>query len=134
MAGSRRWYVYVDDRDKRWGAELDEDNGSLAGAGFVAVASGDDLDTMPRGMEMRGVYAVQTSGAGAGYVSTFQPCATKTAGIYAGTTKTWTKNGLNYSLTSTRGETRRIPKALNTGQTGNSPSVGGGGTGGGSGT
>lgn len=127
MAGSLAWFKYVDDNDQTWGVLLDENLGTLAGAGFTPVGSGDNLETMPRGMKMRGVNAVQTSGAGAGYVSRFWPCGTKTAAIYAGTQKTFTINGLTYSVSSSRGESKRKPKSENTGQTGTSSTVGGGG-------
>lgn len=127
MAGSLAWYKYTDDQDKVWGVQLDEDLGGLTGAGFTPVAANEDLETLPRGMKMRGVNAVQTSGAGAGYVSRFWACGTKTAAIYAGTTKTFTVNGLTYSTSSTRGESKRKPKAEPTGQIGKSSTVGGGG-------
>lgn len=128
MTGSLAWYKYIDDQDKVWGVQLDENLGGLTGAGFTPVASGDDLETLPRGMKMRGVNAVQTSGAGAGYVSRFWACGSRTSQIYVGTTKTFTVNGLTYSTSSSRGESKRKPKAQNTGQTGPSSSVGGGGS------
>lgn len=127
MAGSLAWYKYVDDQNKTWGVLLDEDLGGLTGSGFTPVVSGEALDTLPRGMKMRGVNAVQTSGAGAGYVSRFWACGTKESAIYAGTTKTFTINSLTYATSSSRGESRRVPKAVATGQTGKSSQVGGGG-------
>ena len=126
MTGSLAWYKYVDDQDKVWGVQLDENLGSLVGGGFAPVAANDDLETMPRGMKMRGVNAVQTSGQGAGFVSRFWACGARTAAIYVGTTKTFTVNGLTYSTSSSRGETKRKPKSGNTGQTGASSTVGGG--------
>lgn len=131
MAGSRRWYKYTTDAGAVYGVELDEDKAGVAGAGFTPVTDADNLTTLPQGTEMRGVNATQTSGNGAGFVNTFQPCATQTATLYVGTVKTFTRNGLNYSVSSTRGETTRRPKALNTGLVGASPTVGGGGGGGG---
>lgn len=127
MTGSLAWYKYTDDQDNVWGVLLDENLGSLSGAGFTPVGTTDNLETMPRGMKMRGVNAVQTSGAGAGYVSRFWACGTKTAAIYAGTTKTFTVNGLSYATSSSRGESKRTPKSVATGQTGPSSTVGGGG-------
>lgn len=131
MAGSLAWYKYTDDRGQVWGVQMDEDKAGVEGAGFTPVLEADNLNTLPSGMEMRGVNAVRTSGAGAGFVSEFQPCATQAATLYAGTTKTFTRNSQNYSVSSTRGETRRVPKALNTGLVGKSPTVATGGAGGG---
>lgn len=131
MAGSLAWYKYIDDQDKVWGVQLDEDLGGLVGAGFAAVGANDDLETMPRGMKMRGVNAVQTSGAGAGYVSRFWACGSRTSEIYVGTTKTFTVNNQTYSTSSSRGESKRKPKSVATGQTGKSSVVGGGGSSGG---
>ena len=126
MAGSLAWYKYIDDQDKVWGVQLDENLGSLTGAGFTAVGATDDLETMPRGMKMRGVNAAQISGSGAGFVSRFWAWGSRSAGIYVGTTKTFTVNGLTYATSSSRGETKRKPKSLATGQTGSSSTVGGG--------
>lgn len=130
MAGSRGWFIYVTDQGIRYGVELDEDKAGVEGAGFVAVTEADNVTTLPQGTKMRGVNATQTSGTGANFVNTFQPCATQTATLFAGTTKTFSRNGMSYSVSSTRGETARRPKSVNTGQTGASPTVGGGGGGG----
>lgn len=130
MAGSRRWYKYTTDQGLVYGVELDEDKAGVSGAGFTPVTDADNLTTLPQGTKMRGVNATRTSGGGANFVNEFQPCATLTATLFAGTTKTFTRNGLNYSVSSTRGESARKPKALNTGLTGASPTVGGGGGGG----
>lgn len=130
MAGSRRWYKYTNDLGVVYGVELDEDKGGVEGAGFTPVTDADNLTTLPQGHTMRGVNAVRTTGAGAGYVSEFQPCATQAATLFAGSAKTFTRNAQTYSVSSTRGETRRVPKALNTGLAGASPTVGTGGGGG----
>lgn len=131
MAGSRRWYKYTTDQGLVYGVELDEDKGGVTSAGFTPVTDADNLTTLPQGTKMRGVNAVRTTGPGAGFVSEFQPCGTTAATLFAGTTKTFTRNGQTYSVSSTRGEYTRRPKALNTGLTGASPTVatgGGGGT------
>ena len=130
MAGSRRWYKYTTDQGIVYGVELDEDKGGVEGAGFTPVTDADNLTTLPQGSKMRGVNATRTSGGGAGFVSEFQPCATTAATLFAGTTKTFTRNSQTYAVSSTRGETRRIPKALNTGLVGASPTVAIGGGGG----
>lgn len=131
MAGSLAWFKYTDDKGNVWGVQMDEDKAGVEGAGFTAVAATDNLNTMPRGMEMRGVNATRTTGAGAGFVNEFQPCATQTATLMTGEAKTFTRNGQTYSVSSTRGESRKIPKSLNTGLVGKSPTVAtGGGSGG----
>lgn len=126
MAGSRRWYVYTDDDGDDWGVELDEDTGSLSGLGFTAVTTSTELNTLPRGVTMRTLNAVQTSGDGAGYRYRKFPVGTEEATLFAGTTSTFTVNGLNYTVTSTRGEKKRKPYGSNTGLVGSSPTVGGG--------
>jgi len=134
MAGSRAWYVYTDDDDQEFAVELDEDTGSLTDLGFAAYTPEADVDLLPRGMKMRYVNTVQTSGAGAGYRARPFPCGTTTAAAFANKDATFTVNGLNYVVTSTRGEKKRRAKAVPTGLTGNSPTVGGGvGAGGGTG-
>jgi hypothetical protein len=130
MAGSRSWFIYNDDDGENWGVELDEDTGELEGLGFVVYAGNPSLNQLPRGMEMRYVNAVQTSGDGAGFRYRSFPCGTDTADLYDGTETTFTINGLNYAVTSTRGQRTRKPTANNTGLQGASPTVGVGGDGG----
>lgn len=124
MAGSRAWYVYNDNDGEDWGVELDEDTGTLAGLDFTPYTGTPSLDQLPRGTFMRYINAVQTSGAGAGFRYRSFPCGTDTAPLYDGTQTTFTVNGLNYSVTSTRGEKSRKPTANNTGLQGASPTVG----------
>lgn len=124
MAGSKKWWIYNDDDGEDWGVELDEDIGSLAGLGFTAYSGTPSLDQLPRGKFMRYVNAVQTSGTGAGFRYRSFPCGTDTAPLYDGTETTFTINGLNYSVTSTRGEKTRTPTAQNSGLKGPSPTVG----------
>lgn len=124
MAGSRAWYVYNDDDGEDWGVELDEDTGTLAGLAFTPYTGEPDLDQLPRGKFMRYINAVQTSGTGAGFRYRSFPCGTDTAPLYDGSETTFTINGLNYSVTSTRGEKTRTPTANNSGLQGPSPTVG----------
>lgn len=124
MAGSRRWFVYVDDDETSSAVNLDEDIGNLADLGFTAYTGSPVLDPLPKGFKMRYVNAVQTSGTGAGFRYRSFPCGTDNAPIFSGATPTFTLNGLNYSVTSTRGERSRKPTAVNTGLTGSSPTVG----------
>jgi hypothetical protein len=124
MAGSRRWYAYVDDDDEASAVMLDEDTGNLEGLGFEPYTGEPILDLLPKGFRMRYVNAVQTTGAGAGFRYRSFPCGSDDAPIYAGTTPTFEINGLTYAVTSTRGERSRKPTALNTGLTGASPTVG----------
>lgn len=124
MAGSRAWFIYNDDDGENFGVELDEDTGSLAGLDFTPYTGTPPLDQLPRGTFMRYINAVQTSGAGAGFRYRSFPCGTDTAPLYDGTQTTFTVNGLNYSVTSTRGEKSRKPTANNSGLQGDSPTVG----------
>ena len=124
MAGSRRWYVYTDDDDNEWAVLLDEDTGNLQGLEFTPITTASDLDTLPRGLTMRKVNAVQTSGAGAGFRYRSFPAGTDTAPLYAGTLNVFTLNGLTYQVTSTKGEKARRPHGTNTGLVGASPTVG----------
>ena len=73
---------------------------------------------------MRYVNAVQTSGVASGYRSRKVYCGTTEATLYGGTTQTFVLNGLNYAVTSKRGERKRLPTAIDTGLIGNSPTVG----------
>lgn len=133
MAGSRSWFIYVDDDDTQSAVLLDDDTGTLAGLGFQAYTGAVPLDPLPKGFKMRYVNAVQTSGAGAGFKYRSFPCGSDDAAIYSGATPTFTLNGLTYAVTSTRGERSRKPTAINTGLVGASPTVGtstGGGGGG----
>lgn len=130
MPGSRAWYVYTDDDDEQYGVELDEDTGSLVGLGFKAYTGAPALDQLPRGTFMRYINAVQTSGAGAGFRSRSFPCGTDKAPLFDGTRTTFTINGLNYAVSSTRGEKSRKPTASPTGLQGASATVGVSGTGG----
>jgi hypothetical protein len=124
MASSRKWYVYTDDKSNEWGVELDEDTGGLQGLGFTAISSATDLDTLPRGITMRSINAVQTSGSGAGFRYRKFPVGEDSATLFAGTSNTFTINGLNYTVTSVRGEKARKPYGENTGLVGQSPTVG----------
>lgn len=130
MAGSRSWFVYNDDDGENYAVELDEDTGTLAGLDFTPYTGAPTLDQLPRGTFMRYINAVQTSGTGAGFRYRSFPCGTDTSTLYDGTAATFTVNGLNYSVTSTRGERTRKPTAKNTGLQGASPTVGVGGAGG----
>lgn len=128
MAGSRAWYVYQDDDDNDYAVELDEDLAAVTGSGFVRYTGETALDLPPKGLRMRYVNAVQTSGAGAGYRSRKVYCATTEATLYGGTTTTFTLNGVTYSVSSKRGERKRLPTAQNTGLVGQSSTVAGGQT------
>lgn len=130
MAGSRAWFVYVDDDENQYAVNLDEDTGRLAGFGFTAYTGSTPLDPPPVGFKLRYVNAVQTSGSGAGFRYRRFPCGTDDAAIYAGTISTFTINGLTYATTSTRGEKSRRPVAVPTGLIGASPTVGQSGQGG----
>lgn len=124
MAGSRAWFVYVDDDDTSSAVLLDEDTGGLAGLGFTPYNGTTPLDPLPKGFKMRYVNAVQTTGSGAGFRYRSFPCGSDDAAIYSGTTPTFSINGLTYAVTSTRGEKSRKPTAVNTGLVGASPTVG----------
>lgn len=124
MAGSRRWYVYVDDDETESAVMLDEDTGTLAGLGFEVYTGQPVLDLLPKGFKMRYVNAVQTSGSGSGFRYRAFPCGRDDADIYSGDVTTFTHNGLTYAVTSTRGERSRKPTVVNTGLVGASPTVG----------
>lgn len=131
MAGSRAWFIYVDDDDTQSAVMLDEDIGSLDGLGFEPYTGSIVLDLLPKGFKMRYVNAVQTSGDGAGFRYRSFPCGTDDADIYSGDVTTFTINGLTYAVTSTRGERARKPVAIATGLQGASATVGVGTAGGG---
>lgn len=124
MAGSRSWFVYVDDDDTQSAVLLDEDTGALTGLGFQPYVGTPQLDPLPKGFKMRYVNAVQTTGAGAGFRYRAFPCGSDESAIYSGATPTFSINGLTYAVTSTRGEKSRRPTAINTGLVGASPTVG----------
>lgn len=125
MAGSRAWFVYVDDDEAEYGVELDEDTGSCPELGFEPYTGTPALTQLPRGTKMRYVNAIQTTGEGAGFRSRPFPCGSTEASAYTGTTPTFEVNDLSYAVTSTRGEKTRKPTATNTGLVGPSPIVGG---------
>jgi len=124
MAGSRRWYVYFDDDGDPFGVQLDEDAGSNPGLGFTPVSADVAVDPLPKGTTMRYINAVQTSGDGAGFRYRSFACGTDDSPLYSGDQVVFSVNGLNYAVTSTRGEKKRKPVALNTGLVGASPTVG----------
>lgn len=124
MAGSRSWFVYQDDDENEYAVELDEDLGGLPSAGFTAYSGSPALTLPPKGLKMRYVNAVQTTGSGAGFRSRRVHCGTTEATLYGGTTTTFELNGLSYAVTSKRGERQRLPTALPTGLIGQSPTVG----------
>lgn len=124
MAGSRKWYVYVDDDENEYAVQLDEDTGNLEGLGFTAYNGSPVLDPPPKGLRLRYINAVQTSGAGAGFRYRRFAAGFTDAPLYSGTQTTFTLNGLTYSVTSTRGERSRRPTAVNSGLVGSSPTVG----------
>lgn len=133
MAGSRAWYIYTDDDDAEYAVELDEDTGAATDLGFTAYTAGQDVELLPRGMKMRYVNTVQTSGTGAGFRGRPFPCGTTEAPAFANKDATLTINGLSYVVTSTRGEKKRRAQAVATGLSGSSSTVGGGSGGGGGG-
>ncbi len=124
MAGSRAWFVYTNDDDEDFAVELDEDTGLLAGLAFAVFTTATDIGLLPQGFKMRRVYAVQTSGAGAGFRYRSFPAGTDSAPLYQGTQNTFTVNGLDYAVTRTKGESARRPTANPTGLVGASPTVG----------
>jgi len=124
MAGSRAWYVYVADDDTNYAVEIDEDAGALAPAGFTPYTGTPPLDLPPQGFRMRYVNAIQTSGDGAGFRSRKIYCGTADSDLFSGDVTTTTLNGLQYSVSSTRGEKQRKPTAAPTGLKGPSSTVG----------
>jgi len=124
MAGSRRWYVYFDDDGEPYGVQLDEDLGNNSGFGFTPVSADVTVDSLPKGTKMRYINAVQTSGDGAGFRYRSFWCGLDNAPLYSGAQTVFSLNGLNYAVTSTRGEKKRKPVALNSGLVGSSPTVG----------
>lgn len=126
MAGSRAWYVYVDDDETEYGVQLDEDTGASDVLGFEPYTGTPALTQLPKGTEMRYVNCVQTTGQGAGFRNRPFPCGTRDADAFSGDAPTFEINGLTYSVTSTRGEKSRKPTATNTGLVGESSEVGGG--------
>lgn len=125
MAGSRAWYVYSSDDGNQYAVELDEDAATINTAGFTVYSGQVVLPLMPKGMKMRYVNAIQSTGAGAGFRSRRIFCGTTESALFSGTAATVTVNGMNYVVSSTRGERQRKPKAAPTGLVGASPVVGG---------
>lgn len=124
MAGSRAWYVYSSDDATAYAVELDEDTGTLGTTGFIPYTGEPALDLPPQGLKMRYVNAVQTSGDGAGFRSRRVFCGTTTSDLFSGDIVTFELNGLQYAVSSTRGERKRNPKAQPTGLVGPSATVG----------
>lgn len=124
MAGSRAWYIYTGDDAAEYAVELDEDTGANTALGFAAYTTGQDVELMPRGMKMRYVNAVQTSGTGAGFRSRRFPCGSTEASAFTDKDAVFTLNALQYSVTSTRGERKRRAQAVATGLGGLAPTVG----------
>ena len=120
MAGSRAWFSYVSDNGITYAVELDEDAGTLAALGFTRYTDSTPSTTLPSGYKMRYVNASQVSGNGAGFVSRQFPVGKPTSPLFTGGTSLFTINGLNYAVSSSKGEKQRRPKAANTGLVGNS--------------
>jgi hypothetical protein len=124
MAGSLRWYIYRANDGTEYGVLLDEDTGNAPALGFDPVLTESNLDTLPKGFVMRYVNAVQVSGSAAGFRYRSFACGSDDADLFTGDVKTFTINGLDYEVTSTRGERSRRPRSTNSGLIGSSPTVG----------
>lgn len=121
MAGSMRWYIYVDDADQEWGVFLDETTGSVTDLGFTAVGTNTQLRQLPKGHKMRYINCTKMSGTAAGFVQTQFPVGTLGAQAWVQQNKTITVGSDSYVKTSRRGEAVRLVIGTNTGQTGTTP-------------
>lgn len=121
MAGSLRWYVYVDDLNNEYGVLLDETTASATELGFDPVEDGDNLVQLPRGHKMRYVNCTKMTGDAAGFLQTQFPVATLGSDAWTDQNLSFTVGGQTYAKTSRRGEAVRLVISKNTGKTGTTP-------------
>lgn len=124
MAGSLKWFVYTSDDEQQYAVLLDEDVGNFIETGFTEYLGDTPLDTLPSGMKMRYVNAVQRTGAAAGFRYRKVYCGTVQSDLFSGDISNFILNNLGYTVTSTRGERSRKPVSGNSGLIGSSPTVG----------
>lgn len=108
MAGSIKWMNYTADDGTLYAVLIDEDNGEACD--FLDYSGTADGAVMPKYFNMRYVNAISATGVTRKfYVGT--PDSTLLAG--GGSV---TVGGTAYAISSKRGESRRLPRAADTGQ------------------
>ena len=109
MAGSIKWMVYTTDQGEALAVKCDESNGNLAGFQDYEAGSG-AAEVMPRGFKMRGVNLISENGLARRRLHV----GSVTNGLFTGDTAGVALNGIQYQVTSTFGEKRPRPFALDT--------------------
>lgn len=102
MAGSIKWFQYVDNDGVLHGVKLDKSNAGVLG--FVDPSA--TLDPLPRGWKMRKVNCIATTGEGAGWYRRSFPCGRPDATAYT-TSATFIAAGITWQPVSTSGESKR---------------------------
>lgn len=109
MAGSIKWMVYTADDASEYAVLIDEGNGEAGG--FKDYADGTTAGVLPRYFQMRYVNAVSASGVARKFYIADPADPLLTDG------GTITVDSIAYAVSSRRGETARLPRAADSGQT-----------------
>lgn len=113
MAGSRRWFMYTDDRDLGWAVELDESKYET-GLGFEAIDSeATAAGRIIRGnkpVSMRYLLASGVNGDGETVRQKFYVGDNENT-LWTGEASSIVYDGITYSITGVRGERQiRVPE------------------------
>lgn len=109
MSGSIKWVVYTADDATDYAVLLDESN-SEAG-GFADFVDASTAEVIPKYFEMRYVNAVSATGITRKF---YIGAVDDTIFVNGGTI---TVDSVAYQVSSKRGESRRLPRAADSGQT-----------------
>lgn len=108
MSGSIKWVVYTADNTEEYATLLDESN---AEAGGFDDFTGGAANVIPKYFEMRYVNAVSATGITRKfYIGKVDDTIFVDGGEI-------TVDGVAYQVSSKRGESRRLPRAVDSGQT-----------------
>lgn len=113
MSGSIKWMNYTADDGTLYAVRIDESNGEAGG--FLDYTGTADGGIIPRGFKMRYVNAVSSTGiARKFYIGTADNALYVSGG-------TITSGGVDFVVSSKRGESSVIPRAADSGQTDGDP-------------
>lgn len=111
MSGSRKWMLYESDDGTRYVVEIDEGNGEALGFADYTGGLGESTQLLPKGFQMRYINTRTATGVRRRFW-----VGTATTDQYTGVAPSVTIDGVTYNVSSTRGEKRRTPIAIDTEQ------------------
>lgn len=111
MSGSRKWMLYTADNGERYAVNIDEGNGEALGFDDYTGGVGESTQLLPRGFQMRYINARSASGIRRRFW-----VGTAEVAQYTGENPSVTIDTVTYNISSTRGEKRTTPVAIDTEQ------------------